>query len=147
MLFNKTLVDDTTRGRVNEITSIILDEEPLRDSLVHDDDNDLGFLGNLVVQKIDRSFELRNLGSKDLVTLSITNTISVDHERCGKLILVMGCESLDRFTDRFLHVVLDNLLTLLLNQVVAVVLTHLLVGRGGETDNGLGTGVAHINTY
>jgi hypothetical protein len=54
---------------------------------------------------------------------------------------VMSCEGLDRFTDRLLH-----FLSFLLDQVVAVVLTHLLVGRGRETDDGLRTGVAHINT-
>jgi hypothetical protein len=123
---------------------LIFNEKALGDPLVHHYDRDVGFLGHLVVEQIDRSLKLRNLWSEDLIALGITDTISVDDDISREFTLVMLRERLDSQTDWLLHVVLDNLLSLFLDQIVTVVLAHLFVNRGWEADNWLGTCVTHI---
>jgi len=62
-----------------------------------------------------------------LITLSITDTVSVDDEVGRELTVVVFGEGFDRLFDGILHVVLNDLLTFLLDEVVTVVLTHVLV--------------------
>lgn len=59
--------------------------------------------------------------------MSITDTVSVDDEVGRELTVVVFGEGFDRFFDGILHVVLNDLLTFLLDEVVTVVLTHFLV--------------------
>lgn len=53
---------------------------------------------------------------------------------------------LDCIFQCLLHALLDNLLTLFLDDVLRVVLTHLLVGRSREAHNGIRTRVADIDS-
>lgn len=62
-----------------------------------------------------------------MITLSITDTVSVDDEVGRELTVVVFGEGFDRLFDGILHVVLNDLLTFLLDEVVTVVLTHVLV--------------------
>jgi len=62
-----------------------------------------------------------------LITLSITDPVSVDDEVGRELTVVVFGEGFDRLFDGILHVVLNDLLTFLLDEVVTVVLTHVLV--------------------
>ena len=48
-VLNEASVDDTARGRVHQVATVVLHEETLRDALVHDDQGDLRLLGHLVV--------------------------------------------------------------------------------------------------
>lgn len=81
-----------------------------------------------------------------MVTLSITNSVSVDNKVSWVLALVVLCELLDGLKNRVPHVVLNNLLAFLLDQEVAVVLRHFSVERSREANNGLGPCMADINT-
>jgi hypothetical protein len=58
---------------------------------------------------------------------------------------VLFSESLDGRLDGLDHLLLDDLLSLGLHQVIAEVLAHVTVDAGRETNDGLGTGVANIN--
>ena len=58
---------------------------------------------------------------------------------------MLPLELLDSFSDTFLHALLNNFLSLFLNQIVAIVLWHFLICRCWETHNWLGTSMAHIN--
>ena len=59
--------------------------------------------------------------------------------------MVLG-EYLNCLLDRVLHPSFDDLLTLRLNDVLRVVLTHFLVGRSGKTNNTGWTGMADVNS-
>lgn len=124
---------------------MILNEESLRDPLVHHDHSYIWFCGRLVIKQVDSSFKLGNLTSKHLITLGITHTVSVDDDISWELVLVVNRESPDSLTDRLLHVVLHDLLALPLNQIITVVLTHLLVDGSREANDRLGSCMTHIN--
>lgn len=99
MFLNKTLIDDAARRRIEKSALIVLNKEALRDSLIHYDDCDSRFLSCLVVEKVDSCLKLGNFSSKNLVTLCITNSISVNDDICGELILVVNCKGLNCFTN------------------------------------------------
>ena len=124
LVLNQVTIDDTSRGRVDQATSGPLDEEALGDPLVDHHDCDLGF-HTLRVDSLDRVLQLRDLLSENLVPLSVADTVTVDHERRGELTLVVELEGPDSVLDASLHVSFDDLLTLLLDDVVAVILRHL----------------------
>ena len=54
-------------------------------------------------------------------------------------------KSLDRFLDDLLHLILNDLLTFLLDEVVRVVLAHVWVDAGRDPNDRLGPGVADVN--
>lgn len=119
-------------------------EEPLRDPLVHDDDRDLWLL-TITVELGDSLLELGNFRCKHLVALGITNTVPVNDEVSRELLRVMLGKSLDSLSDHLFHTLFYNLLTLLLNKVVAIVLGHLSVDRRREANDALWTSMTHIN--
>jgi hypothetical protein len=53
LLLNKTSVDNATRGRVAQLTVLISHEETLSDTLVHDDQSDLGLLIVFTIVHLD----------------------------------------------------------------------------------------------
>ena len=132
---DQSLVDDATIGWVHQATLLILDKEALRDPFVHDHESDLGFRFCLVVKLVDCLLELGNLLSEADITLSVTESISVDHKVGRELPFVLGSKDFDGLFDGCLHLSLHDLLSLLLHEVLRVVLTHLLVGGGSETDD------------
>ena len=71
----------------------------------------------------------------DLISHSITHSISVDNEVGGLLTLVVLLEDLDRLLQRIFHLSLDDLLTLSLHDMLTVVLTQLRVRTGSESDD------------
>ena len=140
------LVNNTTRWWVAHVTSRVLYEESLRDALIHNNNSNLRLVGGLVVHRVDCCLKLRDLSRKHLVLLGITDTITVDHKICGELIFVLLRKGSDCCHQRLFHLVMDDLLALRLDEVVTVVLAHLLVRTGTETDNGFRTGMTHVNT-
>jgi len=146
LVFNQTFVNDATAWRVLESTLRISNKEALWNSLVDNNDTYFRLLSCLVVQLVDSSFKLRDFSGENLVTLGITDSISEDDEGCWEFTFVILCESRDRFFNQLLHVVLNNLLTFLLNQVSAVVLAHFLVDACREANNWLRTWVTNVNT-
>ena len=96
---------------------LVLDEEALGDSLVHDYEGHRRSLSS-VVELVDGLLELRNFLGKADVTLSITQTISVDDEVGWEVLLMLGGKDFDCGLDGVFHLTLDNLLTLLLHQVL-----------------------------
>ena len=105
------------------------------DSFVDDDQRDLRSLIVWPVCLLQCFFELRDFSIEDLLSLSITDPISVDNEIGRKQVAVLVLEGADGFLEGLLHLGLDNLLALPLDQVLAVVLTHGLVDRCCETHN------------
>lgn len=128
------------------MTTAILDEEALSDALVDDDEGDLGLLSHLVVHFRERISELLDLLLDHLKSLSITDTITVDDEVGGELAIMLSCKDFNSFLERVLHFCLNNLLTLPLDDVLRVVLTHLLVGTGSEADHRGGSSVTDVNS-
>lgn len=135
-LFSHQLgVYDASSRRVPELAGAILHEESLVDSFVDDDQRDLRSLIVWPVCLLQCFFELRDFSIEDLLSLSITDPISVDNEIGRKQVAVLVLEGADGFLEGLLHLGLDNLLALPLDQVLAVVLTHGLVDRCCETHN------------
>jgi hypothetical protein len=145
LVLDKTFIDDTATRRIWETTLRISHKEALRYSFVDHNHSDLWFFSCLVVQLDDGFFELRNLSRKNLVALSITDTVSVDHEVSRELVVVVLREWLDRLLYRLHHVFLHYLLTFFLNKIVTIVLTHVFVNTCRETDNWLRSCVTNVN--
>ena len=144
---HQMLVDKTAWRGVWQVTIAILDKEPLRDSFVHNDDSNLRVGQCFVhVNSLYSIFKLGYFVLKHLVSLCITNTVSVDHNVRRPLVLVVLLESFDCSNDRLAHVDCNNLLALFLNKVLAVVLGHFFVDACREANNRVRTRVANINS-
>lgn len=141
----KLCVDDAATGRVLGFTLVVIDEEPLRDTLVDYNYGDLGLLSSPIIQAVDSSLKLRDLAGQHLVALSFSDTISVDDEVGRELTAVPLSKSLDCLLDDLLHFILDYFLSFLLNQEVRVVLAQLRVDACRETNDRLGACVTDIN--
>ena len=128
------------------MTTAVLDEEALSDALVDDDEGDLRLLSRLVVHLRERISELLDLLLDHLKSLSIADSITVDDEVGGELAIMLSSKDFDSFLERVLHFSLNNLLTLPLDDVLRIVLTHLLVCAGGEADHRGGSSVADVNS-
>jgi hypothetical protein len=126
-ILNQSLVDDAPRRWVSELTSFVLHEESLSDPLIDDNNSDMRFAGCLVVQLVDCTFELRDFSGQNLVAHGISNTVAEDHEVGWELLLVEVGEHVDRIFQCLLHAFLHDFLPLLLNDVLRIVLAHLLV--------------------
>lgn len=134
----KATVNDAAAGRVHRPASLLVHhEEALIDPFVDENHSNLWLCGHLVVESLDCLLELLDFESKNLLTLGITNTVTVDDQVCGELTLVVFSEALKSLLEFFLELVFDNFLALLLDNVVRVVLGHVFVDRGRETDNRL----------
>ena len=146
MTFYQTFVDDATWWRIMQLASAVLNKETLRNSFVHYHHSYFWLSCNLVVQKIYCCLKLRNLARQYLIALSITYTVSKDYEVSWKLILMVFSKWLDCLTYRLLHVVLNNLLTFLLDQEIAVVLAHLLIDWSWKANNWLWTSMTYVDS-
>jgi hypothetical protein len=135
LVFHETFVDDAAAWGILGTTLAVEHEEPLRDSFVDDHHRDLGCDCRLVVELVDGSFELRDLRLQNLVSHRVADAVSVDDEVGGELACMVLRERVDCLADGALHVVLHNFLSFLLNQEVAVVLTHISVDACGEANN------------
>jgi len=102
----------------------------------------LGF----VVQILNDFLELTDLLSDYLLSHSITNTISEDYEVLGEFSIVALSKQANCFFYALLHLVLDNFLVLLLDNVIRVVLGKFFVGSSRETNHGLLTSMTYIDT-
>lgn len=89
--------------------------------------------------------ELADLCLKNLITLLLSNSISVNNE-VGWLASLLVLEDLDGLLNQKLHLVLHELLTLRLDDVVREVLTQGLIGAGCESNHTRLTCVADINS-
>lgn len=135
-VLDKPTIDDTARRRVDELTTaLILDEEALGDALVYDNKADLRRLSSFIVQLTEGLTELFDLLSDDLLTLGITDTITVDDQMGREHAVVVLGKDLNRLLQTFFHLSLDDFLALRLHNVLRVVLTHLFVSTGGKADD------------
>jgi len=145
---NQVLINDTTGGGILDLTRLrIKHKESLRNSLIYDDHSNLWHLKCLIL--IDSPNSILELGDfllEDLFTLCITDTVSVEYKVGWRSLLVADSEGLNRLNNRIFHVGKNNFLSLLLNEVLTEVLTHLWVDTGTETNDRSVTSVAHINT-
>ena len=105
----------------------ILDEEPLVDPLVGDNERDLWHLIVDAVGLGNSLLELGHLTIEDLLSLSVTHSIPVDDEVRGELATILLLEGSDSVLESLLHLSLDDLLASLLDQILTVILTHGLV--------------------
>ena len=127
----KTTINDATRRRVHRLFPIIKHEEALVDALVHEHHCHLRLHGSLVGHELfNRLLELGQLELNDLVTLGITNTVTVDDEVCGEHATVVLSENFHGIVETVVKAVFHHLVALLLDNVVRIVLTHVLVDGG-----------------
>lgn len=145
--FNQILINKTAWRWVWQVTSTICNEESLRDSFIYNDNCDLrACLYFVEVSRFDRSFKLRDFVFKNLISLSITNTISVYNNVGWTLILVVRLKSLDCFNDWLNHVCSHKFLAFLLNKMLTVVLRHFTVDACRKANNWVRAWMAYINT-
>ena len=79
----ETTINDTSTWWIHGFASpFIKHEEALVDPLVHENHSNQGLVSNFVVQLLNSFLELLDLELDDLVTLSISNTVSVDYKIC-----------------------------------------------------------------
>ena len=145
--FNQVFVNDAAAWWVFQTTFLILNKESLGNSFVDYDNCDFRSHVKFVVRWIDSLLKLCNLFWQDLVALSVTNTISVYDEICWKLLFMIRGKCLNCLQDWSFHVSLDNLLSFLLNEMIAIILTHFLIDASWETHNWLRTSVTHVDSY
>ena len=146
-ILNDLGVNNAARWWIDQCSLSIVNEEPLSDSLVDYDQSDGWFLGTLVVHLVDHLLELSDLLLNDLSSHGITDTVSVDDEvvrehSLGMLVFI----GLNGVLQCFSQVGIDNFLSFLLQNLVRVVLTEFLIDGCTETDNGLPSLMADINT-
>lgn len=118
----------------------------MRDALVDDNEGDLRLSSCLVVQLSEGLAELPDLLVNDLISLGITDTIAEDNEVGREVALMVSGKDFDGLLKRVLHLSLNDLLALPLNDVFRVVLAHLLVGARSETNDRVGACVANIDS-
>lgn len=135
LVFHETSVDDAAAWRILGTTLAVEQEEPLRDSFVDHHYRDLGCDCRLVVELVDGSFELRDFRLQNLVSHRVADAVSVDDKVGWELASMVLRERVDCLANGALHVVLHDLLSFLLNQEVAVVLTHFSVDARGEAND------------
>lgn len=80
-----------------------------------------------------------------MVTLLFTDSISVDNE-VRRLTLLLILEDHDSLLNQLLHLLLYQLLTLGLDDIVREVLAESFISAGCESNYTVLTGMAHINT-
>lgn len=76
-VFNQSLVDDATRRRIPQLTLLVFHEKSLIDPFVNDNDCDIGLDSGLVVDLIDRVFELRDFRGENLVAHCVADAITI----------------------------------------------------------------------
>lgn len=138
LILNYLGVNESPAGWVVKPALAVLNEEPLCDPLVHNDDSDVGLLLGEVVGLIDGLSKLLDFCLKNLPAHGITNTVSVDNEML-RVVSMSLYEAAKSSLHGLLELLGDDLLTLALQDPLRVVLTSLLVDTGAEPDNGLRT--------
>ena len=88
---------------------LILNEEPLSDPLVHNDNCDEGLLLGCVIGLIDGLTKLSNLLLKYLLAHSITDTITVNDEVLREITVPLS-KATKRSLDCVLQLLVDDLL-------------------------------------
>ena len=131
-MLDQPSVDDAAAGGILEPALLVPEEKSLVDSLVDDDKRDLGPSCSIFwVQLGDRFLELLHFNAYDCVTLGVSNTIPEDDEvgRLG-LPIVLIPEGLHCSLEGLNQLLIDDLLAALLDQILAVILSHSRVCRG-----------------
>lgn len=118
----------------------------MRDALVDDNEGDLRLSSCLVVQLSEGLAELPDLLVNDLISLGITDTIAEDNEVGGELTLVVSGKDFNSLLKRVLHLSLNDLLALSLNDVFRVILAHFLVGACSEANDRVGACMTNIDS-
>jgi len=104
-------------------------------------------VGSFVVDFGDNFSELRNFLLENLLSHGITNTVSVDDEVVWvELLGVLVGVRVESGLKSSSKLLVDDLLSSSLDNLVGEVLTHLLVDGGTESDNGVLTLMADIDT-
>ena len=152
-LLYEALVDVGARGRVGDL-SVYLFEEALADSLVDDDEGDLGethggvaLLDAVLVGA--NLLELVELELNDVLAHGVPHAVSVDEHVVWHLAFVKLTVSLEGAREVVLQYVRgDDLLSLLgLGTGLGVVLAEVGVVGGDEADDGLLALVADVDSH
>lgn len=146
MWVDQPFVNDAAWRWVAWGASIILDEEALVDSFVDHDDDDFR-KGLILVKSFYTLLKLRHFVCKNLSSLGVTHSISIDDDCSWELVTIVMWETSESFTEWLLDFILFNdFLALSLHKVVRVVLWHLFIDRRGKTNDGLWTRMTNVNT-
>lgn len=92
MLFNQSFINYAARWRIMQLAFVVFEEKSLRNPFVDNDNSNLWFFRNFFIQFVNCCFKLWNFLSQYLVSLSITNPISVYDKVCWKLFLIQFCK-------------------------------------------------------
>lgn len=157
-LFDKALIDISTLRRVVNhgalLACLVLLEEPLTNTLVHDNERDLWLFHYLfifilikAIFFVDNFVQLFKLIVNNLLTHGVADTITVDEDVLGHVLVkvtIAGECTLEVVTQDCAR---DNFLTLLwLRRGLSVVLAHVGVIGSTESDCTLFTLVTHVNS-
>lgn len=125
-------VNDGTWWWVNDLTSVLA-EHPLVDSLVDDNESDLGRI-HLVVQAIESFLDLHDFFFDDVLPLLLTGAISVDYESVWQSTTV-HLKIIECFSEALVQIFFDDLLVLWLQNDVGVMTGERRVGGEDATDD------------
>ena len=145
---HKSTINDAPTWRISELPLGIFHKESLIDSFVHNNECDLRQLVYDSVRFGDSFLKLWDFPVKDLLSLGITNSISVYDEIGWKhaFVILLTLEGVDSTLEGLLHLSLNYLLAFFLNQILAVVLTHTLVDGSSKTHNRFWSCMANIDS-
>ena len=115
---NEVTVDDAATWRVVQAIVAIHDKEVLDDALVDDHKGDLGLDPCLVIHLVASLGELSHLSVDYVLSLSCADTIAIDNDIRGEVLIVVLGELLDSFLECGLHLHVHNFLALFLDEEV-----------------------------
>lgn len=119
LVLNEVGIDDAARLWVLHASAVwSLDKHPLVDSLVDYDQSDWWDSCDGVVDRLQHLLELRDLLLNDLISHSLTNTISVDDDLRWKIALILIRKALDGVDHASIEILFHNLLILCLDDDV-----------------------------
>lgn len=119
LVLHKIGINDAAWWRVVDGLAIsALNEHPLVDSLVDDDESDWRNTTDCVVDRLQGFLELGDLFVDDLLSHGFSDTVSVDEDLGWQIALVFIREALNGIDHASIEVLLDDLLILGLNDDV-----------------------------
>jgi len=133
-MLNQFFVNYAPRGWVNWSSFVVFHKESLGYSFIDDHHSNLRNFRTLIFDYFCyNSLKLRDLLLKDYVSHSITYTISENDKVGWDLLSVVSSKCSNSSFNTRLHLLADNFLSFLLDDVIRIILTHSSINRSRKS--------------